>query len=120
MPWWPGFGDDKWGKGHGWVGNEDKYMVSPWALKVAEKGKYTMTLYLHDIPANKVIAKSFAHIQLNGEVTTQPIHQGATSIIFEASLEAGDLDIRAWFDNQSNSSGLDKGLPAFYLYVEKQ
>jgi arylsulfatase A-like enzyme len=119
VPWWPGFGDDKWGKGHGWVGNEDKFMVSPWALKVAETGNYTMTLYLHDIPANKVIGKAFAHIKLNGEVTTLAIVEGATSVTFETTLSVGDLDVRAWFDNQSDASGLASGLPAFYMYVEK-
>jgi arylsulfatase A-like enzyme len=119
VPWWPGFGTDKWGKGHGWVGNEHKFKVSPWALKVAEKGTYTMTLYLHDIPANKVIGKSFAHIQLNGVTTTLPIAEGATHITFETMLEVGELDVRAWFDDKPNESGLNKGLPAFYLYAEK-
>jgi len=119
VPWWPGFGDDKWGKGHGWVGNEDKFMVSPWALKVAENGNYTMTLYLHDIPANKVIAKSFAHLQLNGVVTTMPLPKGAISTTFNVSLTEGELDIRAWFDDKTDDSGLSTGLPAFYMYVEK-
>ncbi|WP_158972756.1 arylsulfatase [Paraglaciecola sp. L3A3] len=119
VPWWPGFGTDKWGKGHGWVGNEDKFMVSPWALKVDQNGTYSMTLYLHDIPANKVIGKSFAHLQLNGKVITQPIVEDATSVRFETTLEAGDLDVRAWFDDKTDDSDLDKGLPAFYMYVER-
>jgi len=119
VPWWPGFGTDKWGKGYGWVGNEHKFMVSPWALNVAENGTYSMTLYLHDIPANKVIGKSFAHIELNGDVTTLPITAGATHITFATTLEVGDLDVRAWFDDKPNGSGLSKGLPAFYMYVEK-
>ena len=119
VPWWPGFGDDKWGKGHGWVGNEHKFMVSPWALKVAETGSYTMTLYLHDIPANKVIDKGYAHIQINGEVSTMPLPKGAISATFNLSLSEGDLDVRAWFDDQADDSGLSKGLPAFYMYVEK-
>ena len=78
-----------------------------------------MTLYLHDIPANKVIGKGFGHLQLNGEVTTLPITEGATSITFETTLDVGELDIRAWFDDATDDSGLDKGLPAFYMYVEK-
>ena len=78
-----------------------------------------MTLYLHDIPANKVIGKSFAHLQLNGEVATLAITEGATSITFETMLSAGDLDVRAWFDDQTDDSGLSTGLPAFYMYVEK-
>ena len=119
VPWWPGFGDDKWGKGHGWVGNEEKFMVSPWALKVAKTGDYTLTLYLHDIPANKVIPKSFAHIQLNGDVQTMPIPKGAISVTFNVPLTAGDLDVRAWFDDQTDESGLSEGLAAFYMYVEK-
>ncbi|MFT5759641.1 MAG: arylsulfatase A-like enzyme [Alteromonadaceae bacterium] len=119
VPWWPGFGDDKWGKGHGWVGNENKFMVSPWALKVAEKGNYIITLYLHDIPAKKVIPKQYAHLQLNSDVTTLPIAKGATSITFNVTLPASDLNIRAWFDDQSDNSGLDNGLAAFYMYVEK-
>ncbi|OUS72942.1 sulfatase [Pseudoalteromonas sp. A601] len=119
VPWWPGFGTDKWGKGHGWVGNEDKFMVSPWALKVDKQGTYKMTLYLHDIPANKVIGKKFAHLQLNGETITQPIKPGATSVNFETRLETGNLDVRAWFDDITDESGLAKGLPAFYMYVER-
>jgi len=119
VPWWPGFGDDKWGKGHGWVGNEEKFKVSPWALNVAESGNYTMTLYLHDIPANKVIPKNMAHIQLNGEVKTKPVPANSTSVSFNVDLEAGDIDIRAWFDNENDDSGLSTGLPAFYMYVEK-
>ncbi|MDO6489639.1 arylsulfatase [Colwellia sp. 6_MG-2023] len=119
VPWWPGFGDDKWGKGHGWVGNEDKFMVSPWALKVANDGNYTMTLYLHDVPANKVIPKGFAHIQLNGKVITMPVPKGALSVTFNMPLTKGDLDLRAWFDDKIDDSGLSTGLPAFYLYVEK-
>ena len=119
VPWWPGFGNDKWGKGHGWVGNEDKFMVSPWALNVAESGTYTMTLYLHDIPANKVIPKQYAHLQLNGDTQTLPIPQGAISVTFKVALTAGDIDIRAWFDDQTDDSGLSSGLPAFYMYAEK-
>jgi arylsulfatase A-like enzyme len=119
-PWWPGFGDDEWGRGHGWIGDEGRFIVSPWALKVDETGTYTITLYLHDIPAKKVIAKSFAHLQLNGKVISQPLTEGATSITFEMSLEAGDLDVRAWFDDKNDDSGLDKGLPAFFMYVEKK
>jgi arylsulfatase A-like enzyme len=119
VPWWPGFGTDKWGKGHGWVGNEEKFIVSPWALKVAQSGNYTMTLYLHDIPANKVIPRSFAHLQLNGEVQTMSIPKGAISVTFNVELTAGDIDIRAWFDDTEDDSGLSKGLAAFYMYVEK-
>lgn len=119
VPWWPGFGDDKWGKGHGWVGNEEKFIVSPWALKVAETGNYTMTLYLHDIPAKKVIPRSFAHLQLNGEVLTMPLPKGAISVTFNVELTKGDIDIRAWFDDKSDETGLSKGLAAFYMYVEK-
>jgi hypothetical protein len=120
VPWWPGFGDDKWGKGNGWVGNEDKYRVSPWAVKIAEKGNYKFTLYLHDIPANKVIPKQFAHLQLNDSVSVKPIVAGRTGVTFTAALDAGDLDVRAWFDNKQANDGLKSGLPAFYLYVEKQ
>jgi arylsulfatase A-like enzyme len=120
VPWWPGFGDDKWGKGHGWVGNEEKFMVSPWALKVAETGTYTMTLYLHDIPANAVIPRKFAHIQLNGDVKTMPVPTGSSSVTFTVALMEGDIDIRAWFDEQTDDSGLNTGLPAFYMYVDKQ
>jgi hypothetical protein len=41
-------------------------------------------------------------------------------VTFETTLSAGDLDVRAWFDNQSDASGLASGLPAFYMYVEKK
>jgi len=121
VPWWPGFGNDKWGKhvGVAWIGKEDKFIVSPWALKVAHTGKYTMTLYLHDIPAKMVINKGFAHIQLNGETVTKPVTKGAVSVEFELPLHEGDLDVRAWFDDKSDESGLSTGLAAFYMYVEK-
>ena len=120
VPWWPGFGNDKWGQSSGvaWIGKEDKFIVSPWALKVAHTGNYTMTLYLHDIPANKVIDKSFAHIQLNGETRTLPIVDGAISVTFNVDLQQGELDFRAWFDDLSDESGLGSGLAAFYMYVE--
>ena len=121
VPWWPGFGDDKWGKQSNvaWLGKEEQFLVSPWALKVAAKGEYSMTLYLHDIPAEKVIGKRFAHLQLNGKVETLAIAEGAKSVNFKVMLEAGDLDVRAWFDNQADDNGLSTGLPAFYMYVEK-
>tara|TARA_B110000046_G_scaffold186011_1_gene231334 strand:- start:3028 stop:4941 length:1914 start_codon:yes stop_codon:yes gene_type:complete len=121
VPWWPGFGDDKWGKTSNvaWLGKEDKFIVSPWALKVAETGQYTMTLYLHDIPANKVIGKSYAHLQLNGETISQPIRQEDKSVTFNVPLKQGDLDVRAWFDDLADDSGVDKGIPAFYMYAEK-
>jgi len=77
-----------------------------------------MTLYLHDIPANKVIDKSFAHIQLNGETRTLPIVNGAISVTFNVDLQQGELDFRAWFDDLSDESGLGSGLAAFYMYVE--
>jgi len=77
-------------------------------------------LYLHDIPANKVIDKSFAHLQLNGKTETKAITTGAISVGFEVQLVQGDIDIRAWFDDQTDDSGLSTGLPAFYMYVEKQ
>lgn len=119
VPWWPGFGGDKWGKGYGWVGNEDKFKVSPWALKVAHTGEYTLTLYLHDVPANKVIPEEFAHLQLNGEVITTTVPKGATNVSFKLPLQTGDLDAYAWFDDQADGKGLASGLPAFYMYAEK-
>jgi arylsulfatase A-like enzyme len=120
VPWWPGFGNDKWAKTRvAWIGKEDKFIVSPWALKVSETGQYTMTLYLHDTPAKKVIGKGFAHLQLNGETVSKPIAPGAMSVEFSVPLIQGELDVRAWFDDLTDDSGLDKGLPAFYMYAQK-
>ena len=114
VPWWPGFGDDKWAKG--WLGNEEKFQISPWALKVAQSGTYRLTIYLHDEPAQKVIPKRFAHLQLNDVIQVNNIDEGSISSTFELELEEGDLDIRAWFDNTEDAS--DKPLAAFYIYIE--
>lgn len=115
VPWWPGFGDDKWGSG--WLGNEEKYQISPWALEVADAGEYRITLYLHDEPARTVIPRKYAHLQLNGNVRTQAINDGSISTEFTVALEAGDLDIRAWFDDSDGVT--DKPLAAFFMYVER-
>ena len=115
VPWWPGFGDDKWGSG--WLGNEEKYQISPWAMEVADAGEYRITLYLHDEPARTVIPRKYAHLQLNGDVRTQAINDGSVSTEFTVVLEAGDLDIRAWFDDSDGAT--DKPLAAFYMYVER-
>ncbi len=50
---------------------------------------------------------------------TKPIAKGAVSVEFELSLNEGDLDVRAWFDDKSDDSGLSRGLASFYMYVEK-
>jgi len=116
VPWWPGFGDDKWGKG--WLGNEEKFQISPWALKVATSGTYRLTIYLHDEPARKVIPRRYAHMELNGVTHTHEVTEGSTSVTFETELEKGDLDIRAWFDDQPDDGGMESGLAAFYIYIE--
>jgi len=119
VPWWPGFGDDKWGDGHGWVGKEDKFKVSPWAVKIAEQGNYRFTLYLHDVEAKKTIGKTYAHLQLNDVTQMNKIAEGSQSVTFEMSLATGDLNMRAWFDDQVDNNGMESGLPAFFMYVEK-
>lgn len=118
VPWWPGFDyeGDQWSKG--WLGKEEKFMVSPWALKVAGAGTYKFTMYLHDAPANKVIPRSFAHLELNGETLSASIAEGSTSVTFETALKEGDMDIKAWFDNQADGN-IKSGLPSFFMYVEK-
>jgi arylsulfatase A-like enzyme/alpha-L-fucosidase len=117
VPWWPGFGDDKWGKG--WLGNEENFRISPWAVKVAEQGLYRLTIYLHDEPAQKVIPRRFAHLRLDGATHTNELAEGSVSSTFEIPLHAGDLDIRAWFDDQPDHGGMDSGLAAFYIYIER-
>ena len=114
VPWWPGFGEKD---GNGWIGREGDFQLSPWALKAAETGAYRITLYLHDEPAGKEIPHGFAHLELNGEVSTQPLGEGSTSSTFEVSLDAGDLDVRAWFDDNEDASS--QPLAAFYLYFER-
>jgi arylsulfatase A-like enzyme/alpha-L-fucosidase len=114
VPWWPGFGEKK---GNGWLGREGDFQLSPWALKVAEAGTYRITLYLHDEPAQKVIPHRYAYLEMNGEVTAQPLAEGSVSSTFEVSLEAGDLDVKAWFDDGEDASG--QALAAFYLYFER-
>ena len=115
VPWWPGFGAEK--RGNGWLGRERDYQLSPWALKVAEKGTYRISLYLHDKPAQKVIPHGYAHLQLNGEISTQALGEGSVSSTFEVSLDSGDLDVKAWFDDSEDASG--QALAAFYLYFER-
>tara|TARA_B110001450_G_scaffold171525_1_gene159981 strand:- start:178 stop:2064 length:1887 start_codon:yes stop_codon:yes gene_type:complete len=117
VPWWPGFGDDKWGEG--WLENEAQFQVSPWALHIAEKARYRLSLYLHDKPAKKVIPKAFAHLQLNDQHFAAAIKEGSISWSFETDLDAGDLDVRAWFDDQTDKEGIKSGLPAIFLYIEK-
>ncbi len=114
VPWWPGFGEKE---GNGWIGREGDFQLSPWALKAAETGTYRITLYLHDEPAQKEIPHSFAHLELNGEVSTQALGEGSVSSTFEVSLDAGQLDVRAWFDDSEDASG--QPLAAFYLYFER-
>jgi arylsulfatase A-like enzyme len=115
VPWWPGFGEEK--KGNGWLGREGDFQLSPWALKVAEKGTYRITLYLHDEPAQKVIPHGYAHLQMNGELSSQELVEGSVSSTFEVSLDAGDLDVTAWFDDGGEAPG--QALAAFYLYFER-
>ena len=117
VPWWPGFGNDKWGKG--WLGNEEKFQISPWAVKVAEQGLYRLTLYLHDEPAQKVIPRRYAHLRLDGATHTNELAEGSVSSTFEVVLQAGDLDIRAWFDDQPDHGGMETGLAVFYIYIER-
>lgn len=114
VPWWPGFGEKE---GNGWIGREGDFQLSPWALKAAEAGTYRITLYLHDEPAQKEIPHSFAHLELNGEVVTQSLGERSVSSTFEVSLDAGNLDVRAWFDDSEDASG--QPLAAFYLYFER-
>jgi arylsulfatase A-like enzyme len=115
VPWWPGFGNDKWA--NGWLGKEGDFRLSPWALKVAVTGDYRITLFLHDEPAQKVIPHKFAHLELNGEVKTQVLDDGGVSSTFDVSLKAGELDVRAWFDDGEDASG--QLLAAFYMYLER-
>ena len=74
VPWWPGFGEEK---GNGWLGREGDFQLSPWALKAAEAGTYRITLYLHDESAQKEIPHGFAHLELNGELSTQALGEGS-------------------------------------------
>jgi len=116
-----GFGNDQWAK-KGWLGKETKYQISPWKVKTAQAGKYQFTIHLHDKPANKVIGKAYAHIELNGQQQTLAVTEGATHVTFERELDKGNLDIKAWFTNSKGSSdnknSSDKALAAFYLYAE--
>ncbi len=40
--------------------------------------------------------------------------------MFDMPLDKGDLNVRTWFDEKTDDSGLKIGLPAFYLYADKQ
>lgn len=112
----PGFGNDQWAR-KGWLGKEARYPISPWKVSAAVKGRYRFTLYFHDAPADKVIDKSYSHLSLNGKRYSQKVKAGSTWVSFEATLEASDVDIKAWFDNTQNAS--DKALAAFYIYIER-
>ena len=112
----PGFGDDQFAK-RGWLGKEATYIISPWKVTAEAAGLYQFTIYLHDKPANKPIAKSYAHLTLNGKSLVKAISKDMTKATFKANIEKGDLDIKAWFDNTENAT--DKPLAAFYLYIER-
>lgn len=111
-----GFGTDHWAK-RGWLGKESGFEISPWKVTAEQAGQYQFTVYLHDKQANKTIPKSFAHLTLNGKLLTKKIAEDTSSVTFESHLEQGDLDIKAWFDNNEDSS--DKPLATFYLYIER-
>jgi len=115
VPWWPGFGDDKWSSG--WLGREESFQISPWALQVGESGDYRISLYFHDEPAQTVIPRKYVHLQLNDELSTQALSDGSIFTQFDVALDAGNLDIRAWFSDTEDSS--DQPLAAFYMYVER-
>jgi len=119
VAWWPGFEyeGDRWSRG--WLNNEARYRVSPWALRVGVAGNYHFEILLHDKAAEKVIDKAFAHLELNGKLHTVELAKGSTSAVFTADLPLGELDVRAWFDDASDSSSIESGLPAFFLYVEQ-
>ncbi|MCC4831789.1 arylsulfatase [Shewanella sp. 10N.7] len=116
VAWFPGFVDDKFGKG-GWIGKEEKFVISPWKVKSGIAGNYRFTVSLHDIPAKKVINHTFAHLDINGTTYTAEIEKGAATASFDIDLPAQELDIKAWFNNSNDS--IDKPLAAFYLYVER-
>ncbi|MGJ8561377.1 MAG: arylsulfatase [Litorimonas sp.] len=120
VPWWPGFAfesNDEWTKG--WVGNEDKFQVSPWALKVEEAGTYKLSLYVHDKPAGKVVPNTYAHLKLGDQTLTSNVQSGSISADFVTDLDAGNVDVEAWFDDQADGSATGGRLPAFFMYAER-
>jgi arylsulfatase A-like enzyme len=112
----PGFGNDQFAK-RGWLGKETNYIISPWKVTTEQAGRYQFTVYLHDNLAKKQIQKSFAHLTLNGKPLVKSIAKDATKVTFETTLEQGDLDITAWFDNTEKAT--DKPLAAFYMYIQR-
>jgi len=118
VPWWPGFGNDEWGEGYGWLGNEERFQVSPWALYVAEAGNYEFRLYVHDAAAKKEINRSYAHLEIDGVKHSVQIPKGAVSVTFDLQLKRQNIDVRAWFDNTAEDQPKEV-MPAFYMYTEK-
>ena len=112
----PGFGKDRWAK-KGWLGKEAGYPISPWAVKTGKKGTYRFSLYFHDVPAGKIIPKQYGHLNLNGKTYVNKIDNNSVSTSFDVSLDTGDLDIKAWFDDTEEAS--DNPLAAFYIYIER-
>jgi hypothetical protein len=42
------------------------------------------------------------------------------SVEFEVPLVEGDLDVRAWFDEKTDNSGLSTCLYVFYMYIDSR
>ncbi|GAA4103922.1 arylsulfatase [Zhongshania borealis] len=115
VAWFPGFADDKYGR-TGWIGKEESYVISPWKIQSAEAGQYRFTVLLHDLPAKKTISRKYAHLDINGQTYTKQINESDSQVSFDVDLEAIDLDVKAWFSDNADSSG--DALAVFYLYVE--
>lgn len=119
VPWFPGFGTPKPELPHtGWLGRETAFGSLPWYVHVKTSGTYEITLYLHDKPAATPVRMKYAVLELNGKKMAQEISEWTSHAVFSVPLDAGNIEFKGWFSN--DSEGLSDVVPAFYAYVDLQ
>jgi len=121
FPWWPGEVDRVYGgmSIDGWVGREETIPVQTIALRAAKAGTYRISAFFHDKPALRVIPYGTAMLEVNGRTISKAVPRNATSVDFDVPIEAGEVDLKAWFTGAPSASGGDiPRSPAFYLYIE--
>ena len=118
IPFYPGFARHRPDtEAEGWIGREHEFSSLPWYLRVAETGRYSVSLYLHDKPAGRRIESRYAVLEVQGKRIVEPVRDGATFVTIGSLLEAGDTELRAWFS--SDAEGSIEEIPAMYVCVEK-
>lgn len=86
-----------------------------WSIRVAESGRYLITLRERPKVADFPLTASEARIRI-GDVIDEKhtIEEGATEVRFEVELKAGDKDLQTWLiENDGSSRG------AYFVEVER-